>query len=83
MIQYNREIYLVDRANGYIRFELAWEMYDKNQDPPKLNQQRFIQYFRYWCQTPLCDLSGYWEYFDRIFEVTFLISPEGQVIKMI
>jgi hypothetical protein len=85
MMQYNRETYLQDRVNNYVRFELAWEMYDKNTDPnkPPLNQQDFIKCFRYWIQSQFCDLSGYWDYFDRIFDIVFVISPEGQVIKMI
>lgn len=84
-MQYTRENYIQDRKNNMVNFELAWEMFQKSDIPNKSNltKDEFIRDFNVWIRSGLASMNLYFEYFDRVFEIGFLIDKNNKLINLI
>ena len=81
-MKYTRENYIAERKQGFINYHLAWEMFSEYEgEKPELNKEQFIQVFAIWCQiTP--SAIGYFEHFDRVFEIVFVLDKNNKLIDI-
>jgi hypothetical protein len=79
---YNRDNWIQDRQDGYIRYELAWFLFeeDESENKPNLTKEEFYKHFDVWIKSGLADLSKFFQHYDALFEVEFLLNKQGQVI---
>lgn len=81
-MQYTRENYIAERKQGFINYHLAWEMFNEHEgEKPELNKEQFLQVFDGWCKFT-SSAVGYFEHFDRVFEIIFLINKQNQIIDI-
>lgn len=66
----NKEEYIEDRKNSYVRHEAAYEMYmDKTNGANTISLTEFMSMFPLWMRMTGSGCEKYFEYWDKRFEL--------------
>ena len=76
-----KQEYIDQRSRNVIDLRLAWEMYNNVSHPhPKVPGEIFQQLFPHYINLVNGDMTEYWNYHDKHFNVNQLIKQDGSVM---